>query len=119
MNKFILVPKDQFDELKANQMSKLDKPVTYPKNSDNVNTSPDPEERNPLEMKQIRENERPTSSEREEQTGQIRNGSNSGTKISDEENDYLNGIYYNPRSPVTFKSWISKNISIPRMREKK
>ena len=45
------------------------------------------------------------SSEIEEQTGQIRNGSNSGTKISDEENDYLNGIYYNPRSPVAFSGF--------------
>ena len=51
------------------------------------------------------EERRATSSEREEQTGQIRNGSNSGTKISDEENDYLQGIYYNPRSPVTFSGF--------------
>ena len=42
------------------------------------------------------------SSEKEEQEKQIRNGSNSGTKISGEENDYLNDIYYNPRRPVAF-----------------
>ena len=57
MNNFILVTKDQFDELKANQMSKSDKPVTSPKNSDNVNTSPDPKDKNPSDIKQIRENE--------------------------------------------------------------
>ena len=30
------------------------------------------------------------------------NGSNSGTKISDEEDQILTDAYYNPRSPVTF-----------------
>ena len=30
------------------------------------------------------------------------NGSNSGTKISDEEDQFLTDAYYNPRSPVAF-----------------
>ena len=51
------------------------------------------------------EQRRPSASEREEQTGQIRDGSNSGTKISDEENDYLNDIFYDPRSPVAFSGF--------------
>ena len=35
----------------------------------------------------------------------IQNGSDSGTKISDEESDYLKDIYYSPRSPVAFSSF--------------
>ena len=42
--------------------------------------------------------------EEEVETG-IQNGSDSETKISDEENDYLKGIYYNPRSPVAFSGF--------------
>ena len=44
--------------------------------------------------------ERPSENEEEERW--IWNGSNCGTKISDEENDYLNYIYY---SPVAFSGF--------------
>ena len=41
----------------------------------------------------------------QDQEIQIQNGSDSGTKISDEENDYLKDIYNNPRSPVVFSEF--------------
>ena len=40
--------------------------------------------------------------EQERESDIDQNGSNSGTKISDEEEQILSNAYYNPRSPVAF-----------------
>ena len=48
--------------------------------------------------------------EEEVETG-IRNGSDSGTKISDQENGYLKDIYYNPGSPVASSGFHKINLT--------
>ena len=40
--------------------------------------------------------------QQERESDADQNGSNSGTKISDEEDQILTDAYYNPRSPVAF-----------------
>ena len=52
------------------------------------------------ESKQVLENPQEQDPEIKIQTG-----SDSGTKISNEENNYLKDIYYNPRSPVAFSGF--------------
>ena len=135
MNKFILVPKEQFENLKENQISESGGSMISEIRLDTKNESPiegkETKEGDKIIKKQgpppegdknIKRQDPPPGLpnhylgvdkpnieieqsrlpvEEEVETG-IQNGSDSGTKISDEENDYLKDIYYNPQSPFAF-----------------